>query len=177
MKSDLIEQVESVVKVSWEEYLSQGMEAREMKDNGQWLLGDLSTNIMMDYGEDTIGKYAYAIGVEKKTLMNYRTISAKFPEHVRSKHPKLSFSHFASLASVEKPEAWLEKADNEDWSVETLRKNIRVAYPTLGEVDLKDEPPDVYKCEECGLWRLKDMSAFDICRGHYKLGKGGLKYY
>jgi hypothetical protein len=168
--------IEERIQDHWEEYVSRGLEARESKDNSQWDLGDLSTTVMSEYGEDTIGKYSYAIGVEKKTLMNYRTVSARFDKQVRHKYPKLSFSHFATLTAVEKPDAWLEKADDEDWSVEHLRKEVTAAYPDTSKSVFKDEPPDVYRCPECGLWRLKDMSSFDICRGHYKLEKGGLKY-
>lgn len=173
--NDLTEQVRTT-KISWEEYISRGLSARESKDNGQWALGDIAAGLVIDYGEDTIGKFGVAIGVEKKTLMNYRTISAKFTMDTRLRYAKLSFSHFAALSAVEKPEAWLEKADDEDWSVEHLRKEVVAAYPQVNSADLKDEPPEVYKCPECGHWRLKDMSAFDICRGHYKLTKGGLRY-
>jgi len=161
---------------SWEEYLVLGMEAREDKDNSSWKLGDLAQEISKDYGEDSIGKYAYAISVEKKTLMNYRTISGRFDKRTREKYRKLSFSHFASLTAVVKPEAWLEKADNEEWSVETLRKEVKKEYPNITNPKLDDEPPEVYRCPECGLWRLKGMSAFDICKGHYKLQKGKMIY-
>lgn len=168
--------IEQKTKASWEEYVTFGMEAREQKDNSQWSLGDLALGIMTDYGDDTIGKYGYAIGVEKKTLMNYRTISERFDKGIREKYPKLSFSHFACLTAVVKPEAWLEKADNEEWSVEHLRHEIQEAYPQFDEADLRDEPPDVYKCPECNHWRLKDMSSFDICRGHYSIKKGEMVY-
>ena len=78
--------IESIKEArSWEEYISSGLTAREDKDNSQWLLGDLSLGIQKDYGEDSLGKYAYAIGVEKKTLMNYRTISNAFSPETRQK--------------------------------------------------------------------------------------------
>jgi len=164
-------QEEQTVK-AWEEYITEGMEARASKDNAQWRLGDLATSMSVDYGEDTIGKYAYAVGVEKKTLMNYRTIAGRYGKKLRKKYQKLSFSHFSALSAVEKPEAWLEKSDNDEWSVETLRRELRHAYPNDDGPNIDDEPPEVYRCPECRLWRLKDISAFEICRGHYLIRSG-----
>lgn len=162
-------------KRSWEEYISLGMEARSHKDTSCWTLGDLASSIEKDYGKDSIGKYAYAIGVDKKTLMNYRTIALRFDRGTRETYQKLSYSHFACLTSIEKPEAWLEEADTKDWSVETLRRELRHAYLGLKEPKL-EEKPKVYRCPNCGLWRLKDVSALNICKGHYTM-RNGKQYY
>jgi len=167
---------EQKIRRSWEEVVSDGLEARENKDQTAWLLGDLATEVAIAYGGDTLGKYAYAISVDKKTLMNYRTVSQKFDTATRSKYRKLSFSHFAALSATEKPEAWLEKADDEEWSVEMLRKNVNQAYQSTNGPKIDDKPPKVYRCPECGLWRLEGMSSYEICRGHYKLTENGLKY-
>jgi len=163
---------------SWEEYVSSGQIAREAKDDSNWLLGDLALGISKDYGEDSIGKYAYAISVPKKALMNNRTIAKRFPQDLRIKYKKLSWSHFEAVSplKIQRPEAWLEKADDEELSVENLRKMINESYPTIGQPDLNDDPPDVYRCEECGLWRLKDVSSLEICKGHYKVVKRGAEY-
>jgi hypothetical protein len=163
---------------TWEEYLVLGQEAREAKDDSNWLLGDLALGISKDYGEDSIGKYAYAISVPKKSLMNNRTIAKRFPQDIRIKYKKLSWSHFEAVSAVkiQRPEAWLEKADNEELSVEALRKAVNEAYPSIGIPDLNDDPPEVYKCEECGKWRLRDVSSLEICRGHYKIVKKGGEY-
>lgn len=163
--------------MDWETYVSLGMEAREKGDDSKWVLGDLANALTTDYGEDTIGKYAYAIGTEKKTLMNYRTTAAKFDADIRKKYKKLSFSHFATVASTEKPEAWLEKADDEEWNIEMLRKEIRNANPSDKGPELDDDPPEAVRCKTCGLWRLKDLSAFEICKGHYSITKKGKMVY
>lgn len=164
-------------KMSWEEYLTLGMEARADKDNCQWKLGDLALLVAKDYGKDSIGKYSYAIGVERKTLMNYRTIASRFTRQTREQYRKLSFSHFSALSALEKPEAWLEKADNNDWNVETLRKSVKDAYKGIIEVKLTNKPPKVYECPKCHLWRLEGMSSFDICRGHYTTNEKGETIY
>ena len=163
---------------AWEDLLSQGMEAREDKDNSQWKLGDLAEVVQKNYGEDSIGKYSYAVGVEKKTLMNYRTISKRFPSPIREKYRKLSWSHFSAVSAekITKPEAWLEKADTEEWSVENLRRQITEAYPSVGTPKLDDDVPEVYRCNNCGRWRLKDISSLEVCRGHYEIVNGEQVY-
>ena len=108
--------------------------------------------------------------------MKYRTVSARFNNKIREKYRKLSFSHFEAVTALEKPEAWLEKADNEDLSVENMRRQINEQFKETKPANLTDEPPDVYRCPECGLWRLKDTSAFEICRGHYEIKNGSIEY-
>jgi hypothetical protein len=163
---------------SWEEFLTEGMAAREAKDDSNWKLGDLALEVAKDYGEDSIGKFAYGISVPKKSLMNNRTVAKRFPLELRSKYKKLSWSHFEAVSAekIERPEVWLEKADNDELSVESLRKAINEAYPSIGQPDLNDDPPEVYRCEECGRWRLKDTSSLEICRGHYKIVKKGSEF-
>jgi uncharacterized protein YlaI len=43
-------------------------------------------------------------------------------------------------------------------------------------IDLEEKPPEVYRCPDCNHWRLKDMSSFDVCKGHYQLQNGKLEY-
>ena len=161
-------------KKSWEEYCSQIQIAREMKDGSQWQMGDIALGVEKDYGEDSIGKLAYAGGLDRKTLMNYRTIAKRFEPHLREKYRKLSWSHFSAISAnkITNVEAWLEKSDDEDWSVEKLRKEIREAYPSVGTPKLDDDPPETVRCEECGKWKLKDLSTLEICKGHYTLRNG-----
>lgn len=167
-------QLEIQVNRDWETLVSSGMVAREQKDGCTWILGDLSLEVSKSYGEDTIGKYAYAVGVARKTLMNYRTVASRFTAPVREKYRKLSFTHFQSLVAVETPEAWLEKADDNDWSVETMKKELSKELNT--GPNLEDKPPEVYRCPECNQWRMKDVSSMEICRGHYHLDEKGIKY-
>jgi hypothetical protein len=174
MRDNIVE--ERPYRKSWEQYIVELQEARETKDGSQWLLGDLALGIEKDYGEDSIGKAAYAGGIEKKTFMNYRTISKRFSKEIREKYRKLSWSHFSAVSAekISQPEAWLEKADNEEMSVESLRREITEAYPSVGTPRLDDDPPEVVRCEECGKWRIKDISALELCRGHYTIEKGAM---
>ena len=169
-----MQQQEIQINNSWEELISKGIEAKERHDGSQWDIGDIAAEVEVEYGENSLGKFAYAINMRKKSVLNYRTVARKFPKHLRKTYSKLSFSHFAALTAVEKPEAWLIKADDEDWSVETLQNELKKAFKD--DSKMEEKPPQVYRCEVCGLWRLKNVSNFDICRGHYQIGKNGLVY-
>ena len=130
------------IKRSWEEYVSVGIEAREQKDNSQWELGDLACGIEKDYGNDTIGKFANEIGVNKSTLKNYVQISKSFRKVPRGTFSILSYSHFREIAPLEDKEYWLEQASDNDWSVEQLRIEIKnhKEQTTTPEADVIDRP-------------------------------------
>lgn len=166
-------QIESVAR-DWESLISDGLNAREERDGSQWKLGDLALEIEKGYGEDTIGKYASEIGIVKKTLMNYRTVSARFTSEVRKHHAKLSYSHFVAASGLTEPLAWLEKANDNNWSIEMMRREI--ALVSNDQQLPKEKPPEVYQCPECGKWRLRDVSTYEICRGHYSIEKGKYEY-
>jgi hypothetical protein len=53
---------------------------RQIAYAGQWVLGDLATQVGTVYGEHSLEKYADEIGVEYDTLRRYRDISRAFPE-------------------------------------------------------------------------------------------------
>lgn len=123
-------------RISWEEYITMGMEAREKKDNAQWELGDLACRVKKNYGEDAVGKYAIEIGVVKTTLQEYKTVSNFFEKSVRTDFSRLSYSHFR-LAEINntKEEAidWLKKADDNDWTYEQLAIEIKKSKPVKKE--------------------------------------------
>jgi len=116
-------------KLSWEEYVSQGIIARESKDNSQWLLGDLALGVKKDYGEDSIGKYATEISVAKNSLKVYRNVASTFEKDMRIFFSRLSFTHFQLCAGQDDPEKWLKLADDNNWTCEQLAIEIKKTKP------------------------------------------------
>jgi len=115
-------------EISWEECVSLGMELREKKDNSQWALGDLALTVQKQYGMDSLGKFAVEIGIKKSTLADYRTCSAFYPSEIRERYRDLSHSFFLVAMrnnDLETAIAWLNRASDEGWSVEMLRKMIK----------------------------------------------------
>ncbi len=160
----------------WRIFIQRGLEVQQETDSVNWKLGDLAIEVETAYGEDSIGKYAREIRVERKTLMNYRTVSRAFSQTVRNEYPKLTFSHFSVVTSIEKREHWLEQTSINGWSVERLRTQVKKAYKGLTPPKLSDKAPEVYKCPSCGLWRLRGLSSFEICKGHYEIREGKTIY-
>jgi len=155
----------------WNRLVSKGLEVREQRDGAQWELGDLAGEIDKDYGQDSIGKFAQQINMAGKTLRNYRIVSRTFKKEQRN---YLSFSHYAHLTTVSNPMEWVYKARDNEWSVDQLASELRkvkkIKPPPLHEA------PEVYRCEKCNMWRLKDLSSFDMCRGHYHFENGEINY-
>jgi len=69
---------------------------------------------------------------------------------------------------------WVIRARDNGWSVEELTREVN-KIKRINPQDIT-EKPEPYKCEECDHWRLKDLSSFDICRGHYQFNEGQLNY-
>jgi len=164
--------VQEVRDVEWESLVSKGLELREKQDSNQWELGELASEVESVYGEDSVGKFAGDIGMVKKTAMNYRSVWKRYEgTGLREKYPKLSFSHFRSVINTDNPDYWLNQSDLNDWSVEKLGHEMGDSDPRP-----KETKPEVIKCEECGLWRIKDIPNSAVCKGHYKYVNGKLRY-
>ena len=106
----------------WETYVSWGQVLRTYKDASQWALGDLALGIEKKYGDDAIGKYARDIGINKKSLMEYRRVADRYQRTKRLSY--LSFSHHQRALKAEKPLEILEMAHDESWSIKQLDRYL-----------------------------------------------------
>lgn len=100
-----------------------GIEAREHKDNSQWLLGDIANDVQVFYGEDSIGKLGNEISVKKSTLMTYRHVSRAFRPNTRI--PDLSFTHHQIASHTDDPTKWLNLAGDNEWTCEQMSMHIK----------------------------------------------------
>jgi len=137
-------------QIPWEEAVSIGIELRAMKDKSQWELGDLALKVEKCYGTDALGKFANEIGINKKSLQQYRRVSAAFPKEKRVPH--LSHRHHLILAAKENRFEWLEKAAVNNWSTTQLQLELKKAE---GKFEEKEPTPQVFKCPKCGGWRIE----------------------
>jgi hypothetical protein len=110
-------------KLDWESIISLGLEARENKDNGQWLLGDLALQVEKNYGQDSIGKFAIGINEKKTTIMRYRTVSRAWSEEQRI--PYLSHRHHQIIASRKDRLELINQANDSNWTVEDLSNHVK----------------------------------------------------
>lgn len=137
--------------ISWEEAVTKGQELRAAKDNSQWDLGDLSLEVDSVYGQDSLGRFANEIGMNKKSLQQYRRVSAAYPPETRS--PYLSHRHHLILAPRKDRFEWLEKAHDNNFTVTQLERELVIADG--GTPNHKEELPSVIICDTCHNYKLE----------------------
>jgi N6-adenosine-specific RNA methylase IME4 len=111
---------------------------RSMEGAVHWWIGD-----WLNYGEYKWGEmYAQAMdetGFQEQTLTNDVWVSRHIEFSRRREN--LSWSHHAEVATLEAAEQdyWLEQAENEGWTRNELRRQLRAAQPKL------ELPQDKYR--------------------------------
>jgi len=143
---------------SWEELCTLGMEARETKDNSQWILGDIALQVEKDYGSDSLGKFAVDIGINKRSLYQYRRVSQAFTLDQRS--PRLSHRHHLLLASHDDRLELLKQAEDENLSCTQLE--LKLSGKTVDETP----KPLLEKCPICHRWKVE--GGYRCYCGQYK---------
>lgn len=109
-----------VNNISFEEFLSRGMELRERADNLQWEFGDLAVEFVRICGPKLLPDLARGVGIAVNTLKRYCDVSETFPLATRMAYPMLSWSHFREVSKKEDKYLLLQRAHDENWSVEKL---------------------------------------------------------
>ncbi|WP_051834137.1 LmbU family transcriptional regulator [Streptomyces sp. NRRL S-646] len=131
-----------------EAWISIGVEIFSVADASSWWLGD-----WLIYGQNRYpDRYKRAIeasSLHYKTLRNYAWVARKFD--VSRRRDTLSMQHHGEVAALseEEQELWLDRAEQEGWSVTELRRNVkedkatgdRIPVPAPATVTLK-APPD-----------------------------------
>lgn len=139
-------------KKGWEKLVKRGVRilnsynktTKRLESEKNWELGDLAQTVEKDYGSDSIGKYAREIGVNKKTLEQYRWVSRKFEKTMRLEFLDLPWSHFMAVAELDEPKPWLKKARDNKWSykqlVEEIKASKKASNPGSGAEDSQTPP-------------------------------------
>lgn len=119
---------------SWERI---GASLRELTNSTAWWLAD-----WLIFGETTYGlrRYREAIertGLDYQTLRNYAWVARRFEHHRR--RDSLSFAHHAEVTRLSPPEQdyRLRKAEQEKWSRNELRREVRAGLAEQGhQIDI-----------------------------------------
>jgi hypothetical protein len=124
----------SVTPVSWaseepldfKDWVEQGRRLGIMGRGIGWWLGDWLNYGNALYGERYV-RAARITGYDVQTLMNMAYVASHY--EVPRRRQKLSWSHHAEVAAVDKEEQerWLDLAERERLSVRCLRVELRVA--------------------------------------------------
>lgn len=142
---DTLTELDEARNWDWETYVSTGLVAREFKDVSQWVLGKLALGIEKDYGGDSLGKYATAIGVNYKTLQRYRWVVKHFPEIKVSEPKPLPFYVYEAVANTKNPQEWIERAVEHDWSPPKMVQMVRAYRQGVPVEELR-----MVSCPSCG---------------------------
>lgn len=135
---------------SWEQLADAGRRAADDMDRGRFTIGLLALEVEKDYGNDSIGKFAVDIHVEKDRVQDYRGVCAYYEKSIRTgiltECPNLRFSHFKvakRFGDLASSLAFLREANDNAWSCELTRiKAIeRLGQPTPPMKLLDDSGP------------------------------------
>lgn len=144
MELDTIAPMDLSKLKSWEDFVSAGMIARELKDTSQWFLGELALGIETRYGENTLDSYAREIGINPRSLVEYRRVASRYPREKRVRF--LSFSHHQRALKSGDPQEVLKLASDNEWSIRQLdRYMVEERSP-----DCKHEFEEWKICKLCG---------------------------
>ena len=148
---------------SYEQCVSIGQRLNETSDKLRWFYGELVMYVKDTWGEEMLDKFARDTGVKKVTLRRYADVARAISPELRTEFQHLSWSHFRLASGRKNPREFLEKASDDEMSIERFAKHIK-------DTELGPQPvrPTLYKCVTCGKWYIKGG---DMCElnGEHKV--------
>lgn len=126
--------------VGFERWLGVGRELAALSTSAAWCLGD-----WLAFGEKAYpSRYRHAIeqtSLEYQTLRNYAWVARQFV--MSRRRDRLTFGHHAEVAALPNPEQdfWLRKAEQHQWSVKELRRQVRASLAERTSEELDNAEP------------------------------------
>lgn len=149
--------------VSYEELVQRGLELRESKDDTNWELGDLAIMVHSISGPKELKNFSKSIGIPVTTIRRCMDVSKAYEPQIRSEYKFLSWSHFRAVAAQNDKVQWLEKAFDNEWSVEKLNLAVKDMLPVDERRNIPAKPEMIF-CEKCGKWAFKYAEDYtNIC--------------
>lgn len=110
-----------------DEWRQIGVELAHLARRTPWWLGDWLFYGETKYGSSTpaYDEAVAATGLDRDTLMNYKSVAGKFS--VSRRRENLTLSHHAEVLrckTLDEQEYWLATAEREAWSQKTLREQL-----------------------------------------------------
>lgn len=140
--------------LKYEHWEAIGQQLRTMERSVQWWIGD-----WLNYGERRWGeKYAQAVletGKSYSTLTKYASVAGRY--EVFRRRQTLPWSHHAAVVGLpeEERDAWLDRAENEEWSEGELRGRLRNKAPEEAVVTMTKSRADALEKEAEAAQELK----------------------
>ena len=152
MNNQLIElsnKISEPGSLEWEEAITIGQQLRQLKELSQWAIGDLANRVASEYGDTAIGKFSYAIGLERKTVREYMRVSRKYQPTIRM--AVLSFRHHQIALQSDNPKKMLVKANDKNWTTRELYKAVKEQSNHHHRSGCHHSWVTYQRCLDCGL--------------------------
>lgn len=133
-------------QLRFERWLGVGRELAAVSTSAAWCLGD-----WLAFGEKAYpGRYRHAIeqtSLDYQTLRNYAWVARQFV--MSRRRDTLTFAHHAEVAALPEPEQdfWLRKAEEHQWPVKQLRRQVRASLAERS-ADEHDDPDPGAGCHD-----------------------------
>ncbi len=127
-------------QLRFERWLVVGRELAAISTSAAWCLGD-----WLAFGEKAYpGRYRHAIeqtSLDYQTLRNYTWVARQFA--MSRRRDTLTFGHHAEVAALPIPEQdfWLRKAEEHQWPVKQLRRQVRASQAERSPSEHHDAEP------------------------------------
>ncbi len=123
----LSNRIAQIEPLGWEEAVTIGQQLRHLKELSQWAIGDLARRVIDEFGSSSLGKFAYAIGLEKKTVWEYMRVAENYLPDTRN--DMLSFRHHQIALQGDNPTQLLTEANDNNWTTRELYEAVK-GHPT-----------------------------------------------
>ena len=106
-------------------------EIRREQRQRQWKAGDTANSWEAELGEDFWNLYANEFGYSYPSLRNCQRVCEAIPPPYRNE--RLSYSHHVVIyeKNREDMEAWLDRAETEEWTVREFREAVNGPKPKI----------------------------------------------
>ena len=126
----------------WEDFISLWAMSKEIDTCNQFFKGDIAQKVSVKHGNDSLGKFAQAVGEPYQTIIGYRRVARAFLTDKRGLN--LSWTHYHLASHTDEYDKrqgtfksdnrakWINEANDEGWSSLRLAEEIKSRKAQVG---------------------------------------------
>lgn len=101
-----------------------GLNARNVRDLSNWMIGTIALGIQTRWGEDSLGEFAKTIGLNKSTVAQYRWVVSKFGVDYNVTYG-LPWSYYRIAAGTDAPQETLEHFQDQSMTIAEAQHHVK----------------------------------------------------